>query len=177
MEPARLARQAKENNARIRWLKDAEETKLRTAIPAEHVSEFEIGLNTGMRKSEQYEKAQWENVDFANGLLKIPKSKQVRCVRLNCRVQAVLGMLKPTPAEGRIMALKSPRGWFEKAVKDSGIAHLNWHDLRHTFISCLVMAGVDLRNAQQLVGHKTIQMTMRYAHLAPSQVALAVETL
>jgi site-specific recombinase XerD len=177
--PARLVRQAKENNARIRWLTDAEEAKLRSVIPAEHLAEFEIAVNTGMRRSEQYKKAIWENVDFANGLLKIPKSKhgEVRWVSLNSRVQAVFAILKPAPAVGRIMTLKSPRGWFEKAVKDSGIAHFNWHDLRHTFISRLVMAGVDLRTVQELAGHKTIQMTMRYAHLAHSHVAMAVEKL
>jgi len=131
-----------------------------------------------MRRSEQYG-ASWENVDFANNLLKIPKSKhgEVRYVRLNSRVQAVLAMLKPTPAEGRIMKLKNPRGWFEKAIKDSGLHDFRWHDLRHTFISRLVMNAVDLRTVQELAGHKTIQMTMRYAHLAPSHVAAAVEKL
>src|SRR5260370_39412434 len=67
--PARLVRQSKEDNARIRWLTDEEEVTLRAAIPGEHLSEFLIGLNTGMRKSEQYKKALWENVDFVNGLL------------------------------------------------------------------------------------------------------------
>ena len=177
--PARLVRQAKENNARIRWLTDEEETKLRAAIPSDHVAEFEIGLHTGMRKSEQYEKAVWENVDFVNNLLRIPdpKHRDARYVSLNSRVQAALAHLKPTPAKGRIMILEAPRGWFEQAVKQSGIAHFTWHDLRHTFISRLVMAGVDLRTVQELAGHKTIQMTMRYAHLAPSHVAAAVEKL
>jgi len=54
--PARLVRQQKENNARIRFLTDEEETALRKHIPAEHLPEFEIGLHTGMRKSEQYER-------------------------------------------------------------------------------------------------------------------------
>jgi len=62
-------------------------------------------------------------------------------------------------------------------VKDSGLSDFHWHDLRHTFISRLVMAGVDLRTVQELAGHKTIQMTMRYAHLAPSHLATAVEKL
>jgi site-specific recombinase XerD len=177
--PARLVRQLKENNARIRWLTQEEEMKLRAVIPAEHIAEFEIGLHTGMRKSEQYEKAIWENLDSTNNLLKIPdpKHREVRYVRLNSRVQSVLSMLKPMSTKGRIMALKSPRGWFEEAVKQSGIAHFSWHGLRHTFISRLVMVGVDLRTVQELAGHKTIQMTMRYAHLAPSHVALAVEKL
>jgi integrase len=174
--PARLVRQQKENNARIVGLTDEEETKLRAVIPAEHLAEFEIAVNNGMRKSEQFG-AVWENVDFANGLLKIPKSKHggVRYVRLNSRVLAILSMLKRE--SGRLHDSKSPRGWFEQARKAAQLGGLHWHDLRHTFISRLVMRGVDLRTVQELAGHKTIQMTMRYAHLAPSHVAAAVEKL
>ena len=65
---------------------------MRQHISAEHLPEFEIGPHTGMRKSERYEKAVWENVDFQNNLLKIPdpKSRDTRYVRLTWRVQAVL---------------------------------------------------------------------------------------
>jgi integrase len=54
-----------------------------------------------------------------------------------------------------------PREWFKTALAHSGIANSHWHDLRHTFASRLVMAGVDIRTVQELMGHKTIQMTMR----------------
>ena len=69
------------------------------------------------------------------------------------------------------------RHWFEKAVTDAGITDFTWHCLRHTFASRLVMAGVDLRIVQELMGHKTIQMTCRYAHLAPQHQLAAVERL
>jgi site-specific recombinase XerD len=69
------------------------------------------------------------------------------------------------------------RHWFEPAIKEAGIRDFTWHCLRHTFASRLVMAGVDLRTAQQLMGHKTIQMTVRYAHLAPEHQMAAVERL
>jgi hypothetical protein len=52
-----------------------------------------------------------------------------------------------------------------------------WYCLRHTFASRLVMAGVDIRTVAELMGHKTIQMTMRYAHLAPQHSLAAVERL
>lgn len=62
-------------------------------------------------------------------------------------------------------------------MKKSGLAEFTWHCLRHTFASRLVMAGVDLRTVQELMGHRTIAMTCRYAHLAPSDKLAAVERL
>jgi site-specific recombinase XerD len=54
---------------------------------------------------------------------------------------------------------------------------LAWHCLRHTFASRLVMAGVDIRTVQELLGHKTISMTVRYSHLVPKHTLAAVERL
>ena len=53
----------------------------------------------------------------------------------------------------------------------TGALHVRWHDLRHTFSSHMIMAGVGVPKLQQLLGHATIQMTMRYAHLAPEVMA------
>ena len=50
----------------------------------------------------------------------------------------------------------------------ASIPNYTWHTNRHTFASRLVMAGVDLRTVQELLGHKSITTTMRYAHLAPT---------
>ena len=57
---------------------------------------------------------------------------------------------------------------FVPALARAGIENLHWHDLRHTFASRLVMKGVDLRTVQELMGHKTITMTLRYSHLSPA---------
>jgi integrase len=73
--------------------------------------------------------------------------------------------------------LVGPRHWFEDAVQEAGIQRFTWHDARHTFASRLVMAGVDLRTVADLMGHKHIQMTMRYSHLAPAHTRAAVERL
>jgi len=62
-------------------------------------------------------------------------------------------------------------------LSDAGTANFHSHDLRHTFASPLVMAGVDIRTAQELMGHETIQVTMRYALLAPAHQLEAVQRL
>src|SRR5947208_10518406 len=66
---------------------------------------------------------------------------------------------------------------FVPALARAGIEHLHWHDLRHTFASRLVMKGVDLRTVQELMGHKTIAMTLRYSHLSPAHQLEAVQRL
>jgi site-specific recombinase XerD len=180
--PARLVRQQKENNARIRWLSDSEEVALRAVIQRDcpdRILELEISLHTGMRTSEQYG-MEWEFIDFRNRLITIPKSKHgdVRYVRMNSRVADILSVLKDSSiATGSVFASKSPRYWFEPAVKAARLMNFTWHCLRHTFISRLVMAGVDLRTVQELAGHKSIAMTCRYAHLAQGHQQAAVEML
>jgi len=64
-----------------------------------------------------------------------------------------------------------------KMVRRKGIKDFRFHDLRHTFASHLVMSGVDITTVKELLGHKTLAMTLRYAHLAPAHKARAVEIL
>ncbi len=66
---------------------------------------------------------------------------------------------------------------FKRACKAAGIEDFHFHDLRHTFASHLVMAGVDLLTVKELLGHKQINMTVRYSHLAPEHTAQAVAKL
>jgi integrase len=68
-------------------------------------------------------------------------------------------------------------GWFPSALEEAKIEGYTWHCNRHTFASRLVMAGVDLRTVAELLGHRTLQMVMRYSHLAPEHQASAVERL
>ncbi len=58
-----------------------------------------------------------------------------------------------------------------------GISDFHFHDLRHTFASHLVMAGVDITTVSRLLGHKTLTMTLRYSHLAPAHKVRAVDIL
>ncbi len=178
--PARVLRQEKENNARIRFLSDSEETRLRAVIPVEHLVEFDLAVHTGMRKSEQYGMT-WDMVDLNNRIVTVPRSKsgETRHVNLNSRALTILSALKAGAGtdSGPVLPQHDPRYWFESALRTARINNFTWHCLRHTFVSRLTMAGVDLRTVQELAGHKTIQMTTRYSHLAPSHLDAAVERL
>ena len=66
---------------------------------------------------------------------------------------------------------------FYRACKKVGITDFHFHDLRHTFASQLIMAGVDITTVKELLGHKSLFMTMRYAHLAPAHKVKAVDLL
>jgi site-specific recombinase XerD len=204
MNPARLVRMKQENNARTRYLDQrkplktdldylkpfaTEEGRLRAVIEkgfARHMPEFEIALNTGMRRSEQYGLT-WDAINLERRILTIPRAKngQARHVPLNSVALTALKRLLPSmersnraflPVKGKC-ALQSSRYWFDRAIAEAGIVDFHWHDLRHTFASRLVMAGVDLRTVQELMGHKTISMTVRYSHLAPEHQLAAVEKL
>jgi integrase len=69
-----------------------------------------------------------------------------------------------------------PKNWEGFLIKAS-IENFRWHDLRHTFASRLVMAGVDLYTVSKLLGHHDIKMTQRYAHLSPDHLHQAVRVL
>ena len=66
---------------------------------------------------------------------------------------------------------------FEAACRRAGLVDFHFHDLRHTFASWLVMAGVPLPTVSDLMGHKSITMTMRYAHLSPTHRLEAIQSL
>jgi site-specific recombinase XerD len=178
--PARLVRPHRENNARVRYLSADEEQRIRKVIEAkcpDHMPEFDLALHTGLRRGEMYGLT-WGNVNFAARILTVPLSKngERRHVRLNrVALEALLALNRRTRGEGLVFDAKSPRHWFEPVIADAKVADFHWHDLRHTFASRAVMAGVDLRSVQDLLGHKSILVTCRYSHLAPTHQLAAVE--
>jgi site-specific recombinase XerD len=66
---------------------------------------------------------------------------------------------------------------FRKAVKESASEHFRFHDLRHTFATRLVQAGIDLYQVTKLLGHKDISTTQRYAHYCSESLKDGVRTL
>jgi integrase len=141
---------------------------------------IDLALNTGLRLGEQYGML-WEHVSLPLRMLTIPRSKNgtMRHVPLNqTAVQALEILRKRLPASQYVCGgAREPRRWFEPVLKTAKIANFSWYWLRHTFASRLVMAGVDIRTVQELLGHKTIAMTVRYSHLAPKHTLAAVERL
>jgi integrase len=202
--PAKLLKHKREDNGRVRFLNQFapaktdvdylnpltdEEGRLRAVIAANyaaHMPEFDIALHTGMRPSEQYGLI-WPRVDLSRNLVTIPKSKngKTRHIPLNSVAVAAFQALRKRSLDtaGPVFVnmdrepLHGYKHWFDPAVSAAGVRDFTWYCLRHSFASRLVMAGVDLRTVAELMGHKTIQMTMRYAHLAPAHGLAAVERI
>lgn len=179
--PARLVRQRRESNGRIRYLKPEEETRLRVAMQElfpEHLPELTISIGTGMRLSEQYT-LRWKQVDEDRTEVHLPKTKNgdARDIPMNSSVLGAFKSLKRGKPNASVFPIDNPRGWFETARETAKVTDYRWHDNRHTFCSRLTMAGVGLKTIQTLAGHRTISMTARYSHLAPNTLRSAVQLI
>ena len=101
---------------------------------------------------------------------------------MSATVDAVLAA-RTEKREGLVFAKADGRAWgkiavaFSTALRRAKIERFRFHDLRHTTASWLVMAGRPLLEVKELLGHATIAMTMRYAHLAPERLREAVTVL
>jgi integrase len=177
---------SKENNARVRVLTDTEEERLLATLPLCYRPLVIVALRTGMRRGE-LANLRCQDVDFhTRALVQQSKSGEGRRVPMNRVVvaplwalrrerQALSGLVFPSP-EGRFLH-NFGRAWAAKAMKAAEITDVRFHDLRHTAASRLVMAGVDLYTVKEILGHKTLVMTLRYSHLRPAHQRQAVERL
>ena len=147
-----------------------------------------LALNTGLRRGELLART-WGDVDLVGALLTVrgasAKSGRTRYLPLNSEATAVLTAWKPSRATAADWVFPGPTGkkmkslktaW-GKVAKAADLKHFTFHDLRHSFASKLVQAGVDLNTVRELLGHSDIKMTLRYAHLAPEHKAAAVAKL
>lgn len=192
--PAAGIRRKTENNARVRFLSESEEMKLREVIGKRlpgFLPQLDLSLHTGMRAGEQFS-LKWSQVDLQRRILTLPKTKNgnVRYIPLNAVALGALEAMSKAGAsfeEGTGLVfpskrrdgegLRGARGWFGSALSEAGVGGYTWHCNRHTFASRLVMAGVDIRTVGELLGHKSLSMTMRYSHLAPAHNRAAVDRL
>ena len=176
---------------------NAEGMALTSQYKSPVLSDFiELALNTGCRKGELLN-LKWENIDFSTRLLHLEQTKSgewqtvpinedarqvlVRRMRLRDEIcpdtQWVffhLTLALHTKVGDRV---KNVRKAFSTACRRAGIGNFHIHDLRHTFASWLVMEGVPLFEVSKLLRHASIQMTERYAHLAPDYLHDAVASL
>jgi integrase len=188
-------------NARDRWLTLDEEKTLIDAcviyatgkgnVMTAHYWLQEIvifALNTGMRQGEILSLS-WPDVDLFKRTATVVRSKngEKRTIPLNRKAFAVLkakargrniteGYVFASDVGTKILARNLHRG-FCAARKRTNIENFRFHDLRHTFATRLVQAGVDLYKVARLLGHKDIKMTQRYAHHYPESLRDGVEVL
>ena len=189
--PLRGLRRKTENNCRVRFLSAEEEEKLRSTIRskqewAEHEVELDLALHTGLRRGSMYLDLTWENVDLKARVAVIPQTKNGEqvVVPLNAAAMRALAIFRSRgDGTGRVVrngageTLSVNAHWFVPAVREAGIKDFRWHDCRHTYASRLRQAGVPLGNIAELLGHKGLAMSRRYAHLSISNLHEAVSRI
>jgi integrase len=185
--PIKKVRLYREDSARTRFLTDDEGANLLACCGPQLKPLVVAAINTGFRASELPSLTR-QDIDFRRGVISVRagyvKNGEARSVPMNDTLTIVLKSAKVNDAKGerdfrnqRGQPYRSYRNAFERAVSQAGIQNFTFHDLRHTFASRLVMAGVDLATVKELMGHKHIAMTLRYAHLSSDHKQAAVKKL
>jgi integrase len=141
-----------------------------------------VAISTGMRKGEILN-LKWKDINFEENYIVVRDSKnfESRDIPISDLLQGVLLRLRQEVEEKEYLFCyhdKKPIEYiyrsFRTALKRSGIMKCTFHSLRHTFATRTVMAGVDIVTLKELLGHKTIAMTMRYSHPTPEHKKRAV---
>lgn len=143
-------------------------------------------LTTGMRRGEILS-LRWGQVDLEAGILRLPRTKSGRPREIpisGLLKQTLLAWQRPNPSPDTMVfcypdgrPIVDPKTAFRLACRRANIQNFRFHDLRHTAASWLVMEGVPLPTVMEMLGHSSIQMTMRYAHLSPDHKMEAAQKL
>jgi len=154
-----------------------------------------LALNTGLRRGDLFS-LKWEHIDLGRRQIRkiIAKTSHARrkagkklepaLLPLTTEAHAILSQWKKQSAPTAEYAFASPRTGgrltdlkkaFEGVLTAAKIENFRFHDLRHTFASRLVMAGVDINTVRELMTHADIKMTLVYAHLSPDHKAAALD--
>ena len=184
--PAAPIKKRKEDGGRTRFLSTEEVQRLLDGASKTFKPLLITALHTGMRRGELLSLL-WKDVDLHSRIIIVQQSKsgKKRMIPLDDTVHEVLkklpsrfgkGVVFPSTRNGKD-PLTNTNKTFTRLTDKVELKDVRFHDLRHTFASHLVMSGVDLVTVQQLLGHAHINMTMRYAHLAPEHRAKAVKAL
>lgn len=191
-----MGKRLREPEGRIRWLTKEEAGRLTKAAEtdprATHLPDLiRLAVNTGMRKGEMLE-LEWQRVDLKANLVhlnaehtkagkrrSVPLNDEARAALLNrARFRAIHCPDSPWVfANRKGERIGSIKTSFSSACEIAEIENFTVHDLRHTCAAWLVSAGASLIEVRELLGHSTIRMTERYAHLAPDNVRNAVARL
>ena len=174
---------------RVRYLSDDERGRLLTACKESSNPDLYLAvllaLTTGGRQAETMA-ATWAQIDLNRATLQLEETKNGSRRALHL-VAPVLELLRERAKVRRIdtdlvfpsrLHPKQPldlRAPWETALKRADIKGFHWHDLRHTFASMAAMNGATLPELAALLGHKTLAMVQRYAHLSPAHTASLAE--
>lgn len=177
--PVGKVRRRAESRGRVRFLSEDERKKLLKACEASHDRRLHplvlFALTTGARQGELLG-LRWEEVDLENlrARLQKTKNKDRRSISFPGSAADVLRKMAKTPhISGYVFASPQgkptfPRKPWAKALREVEISDFRFHDLRHTAASYLAMSGATLPELAAFLGHRTLAMVQRYAHLTES---------
>lgn len=146
-----------------------------------------VGISTGARRGE-IQRMRWRDISEDGTKITLPKTKngEIRTVPLHGVAQELITKRCTLPHDAGDFLFPSPRSpkraidfcsaW-EHALKLAAIEDFRFHDLRHTCGSYLAMNGANAIEIADILGHKTLAMVRRYAHLSDSHVSKVVETM
>jgi len=179
----------KEPRGRVRFLSDEERKALLDACKTQGAVLYTVvvmALSTGARKNEIMS-LRWKDVDLKKGaiILHDTKNGERRTIPLQGHALALVkdltrhlhtDMLFPSRRHPKTRPIELQKLW-EQAIKDAGIEDFRFHDLRHSAASYLAMNGASIAEIAAVLGHKTLEMVKRYAHLSEAHTSKIVATM